>query len=538
MSKILLGPEQLATTTVPGLMSSTDKSKLDNINTNLFAPKSSPIFTDSISLGRKTNTTVGTNSFAIGSSAEASGMGSHAEGNNTVSAGRYVHVEGLYNVIDNNFDNWPTWTSGTSYAVGDKVKRTVNYYNDNYDIIESTQTLICTTANSSLIFDSDEWRSYEYKDNYNYAHIVGNGLNTNNRSNAYALDWYGNGYYKGDLYVGCNANSTGGSKVATEAYVTSALANVSGSISGVKLLTTSLTPDSNGVVTIPAMTGATSSTAGTAGLVPAPATTDVDKFLAGDGTYKSGGLPMVILSYGSSTWAEFEAAYNNNVIVYCRASSNSNPASGSQTRMAFMAYVNNATTPTSVEFQYYRSVSSHSTTQMGDQVFIYKLDKTNGWSVTTREASIKEINVASESKLGVSWSSNKVTLSNTMTADDMPMSSSDATTAKSVIDTLGSNITNMGKIKFFQTGTATASVTLNLPTSSTHFIFIGTNNRAIYAILMAVVVSNNNIQVTEISKGENVTVDNSVAGKLTITFDAARQSGIYDMAIRGENVTM
>jgi hypothetical protein len=110
------------------------------------------------------------------------------------------------------------------------------------------------------------------------------------------------------------------------------------------------------------MTGATSSTAGAAGLVPAPATTDVDKFLAGDGTYKSGGLPMVILSYGNSTWAEFEAAYNNNVIVYCRASSNSNPASGSQTRMAFMAYVNNATTPTEVEFQYYRSMSAHSAT--------------------------------------------------------------------------------------------------------------------------------------------------------------------------------
>jgi len=59
---------------------------------------------------------------------------------------------------------------------------------------------------------------------------------------------------------------------------------------------------------------------------------------------------MVILSYGNSTWSDFINAYNNNVIVYCRASSNSNPASGSQTRMAFMAYVNDATNPTNVEF--------------------------------------------------------------------------------------------------------------------------------------------------------------------------------------------
>jgi hypothetical protein len=108
-----------------------------------------------------------------------------------------------------------------------------------------------------------------------------------------------------------------------------------------------------------------------------------------------------------------------------------------------MAYVNNATTPTEVEFQYYRSMSSHSATAMGDEVYVYKLTKAGVWSVTVRKASIKEIAVASGSKLGVSWSSDKVTLSNTMTADDMPMSSSDATTTKAAIDTLSSNLQSM-----------------------------------------------------------------------------------------------
>ena len=162
---------------------------------------------------------------------------------------------------------------------------------------------------------------------------------------------------------------------------------------------------------ITTMTGATSSSNGLSGLVPAPTTTDVDKFLAGDGTYKSGGLPMVILSYGNSVWNDFITAYNNNVIVYCRASSNSNPATGAQGRMAFMAYVNNGANPTEVEFQYYRSMSAHSATQMGDQVFIYKLNKTNGWSVTTREAGIKEISTSATSNLTLSYSSNKITLS-------------------------------------------------------------------------------------------------------------------------------
>ena len=184
------------------------------------------------------------------------------------------------------------------------------------------------------------------------------------------------------------------------------------------------------------MIGATASTVGIGGLVPTPTTVDVNKFLSGDGTWKDGGMPMVILSYGHSTWQDFINAYNNNVIVYCRASSNSNPATGSQTRMAFMAYVSDASNPTNVEFQYYRSISSHSATAMGDEVYVYKLTNSNGgtWTVTTRKASIKEIAVASGSKLGVSWSSDKVTLSNTMTANDMPMSSSDSTTVKTVID--------------------------------------------------------------------------------------------------------
>lgn len=138
-------------------------------------------------------------------------------------------------------------------------------------------------------------------------------------------------------------------------------------------------------------TGATSSAAGTNGLVPAPAAGDQSKALMGDGTWKDLPLPeLVEMSYGeSNAWAKFIAAYNAKCIVYCRASSNSNPATGSQTRKAFMAYVNNETNPTQVEFQYYRSVSSHTDAQQGDQVFIYLLKNDNTWSVTTRNTFTK-----------------------------------------------------------------------------------------------------------------------------------------------------
>lgn len=98
---------------------------------------------------------------------------------------------------------------------------------------------------------------------------------------------------------------------------------------------------------------------------------------------------MTILSYGTSTWNDFITAYNANKVVYCRASSNSNPASGTQTRLAFMAYVNNEVNPTEVEFQYYRSVNSHSDSQQGDQVFVYKITSAGTWTVTIRNAFTK-----------------------------------------------------------------------------------------------------------------------------------------------------
>lgn len=134
-------------------------------------------------------------------------------------------------------------------------------------------------------------------------------------------------------------------------------------------------------------TGATSSTAGAHGLVPAPAAGDEGKALHGDGTWKDTTAKLVEMSYGeSNAWAKFIAAYNAGSIVYCRASSNSNPATGTQTRKAFMAYVNNATSPTNVEFQYVRSQSSKTDSQQTDQVFVYTLTNTSGgtWSVASR----------------------------------------------------------------------------------------------------------------------------------------------------------
>lgn len=128
--------------------------------------------------------------------------------------------------------------------------------------------------------------------------------------------------------------------------------------------------------------------------------------LTNDSNFISG---LTILSYGHSTWADFLAAYNANRVVYCRASSSTNPGSGSQNRLAFLAFVQGtADRPTGAEFQYYRSVSSHTAEQQGDQVFIYTLSNKGVWDVTVREASTA---IAAGTNLSQAYSNGTLTLS-------------------------------------------------------------------------------------------------------------------------------
>ena len=95
----------------------------------------------------------GTGSHAEGAYTRAGGSYSHAEGVGTVANGHYQHAQGKYNIIDDDY----------------------------------------------------------------YADIVGNGSGVSNRSNAYTLDWDGNGWYAGKLTV--SAAPTNDMDVATKKYV-------------------------------------------------------------------------------------------------------------------------------------------------------------------------------------------------------------------------------------------------------------------------------------------------------------------------------
>lgn len=144
--------------------------------------------------GDRTKAT-GENSHAEGTQCEALGDSSHAEGIQTKASGLWSHVEGSQtraNGPGSHAEGTGSWATGpSSHAEG-----------------------YCTEA-------AGKYQHVQGKHNVvdeanKFADIVGNGADILNKSNAYALDWDGNLYLKGGVYVNCNADSTGGTKLSLD----------------------------------------------------------------------------------------------------------------------------------------------------------------------------------------------------------------------------------------------------------------------------------------------------------------------------------
>lgn len=149
----------------------------------------------------------GDNAHAEGYGTVASGKNAHSEGRLTIADGACQHVSGYCNVVSGLY---PDWVAGTSYSVGDRV----TYNGKSYE---------CKTANQDSSFSATKWKTVTSTGPH--AVVVGNGTGESARSNAYALDWYGNGHFAGDVYVGCEADSTGGTKLAKETDVAPVIIN-------------------------------------------------------------------------------------------------------------------------------------------------------------------------------------------------------------------------------------------------------------------------------------------------------------------------
>ena len=168
------------------------------------ADKTDTVLNTTLSRGRKANTTVGYCSFAFGNNVEASHNYSYAEGSNTKASGQQSHAAG----------NQTTASGLNSHTEG---------YGSTASGEDSHAEGVYTTASKKSQHVFGEYNVAETgatNEHGSYVEIVGNGTGTTS-SNARTLDWNGNEYLKGDLYVGCNANSTGGTKVTPLPVVTS-----------------------------------------------------------------------------------------------------------------------------------------------------------------------------------------------------------------------------------------------------------------------------------------------------------------------------
>ena len=169
-------------------------SKLDSAN---------PTGTGALSLNRKSGTTTGSNSVAVGTDCTASttnsfaegrqttstgAYGSHAEGNTTTSSGGYgSHAEGYQSQASgaaSHSENSNTIASGeNSHAegLGTKASRQSQHVFGQYNIEDTTGA--DASAKGS------------------YIEVVGKGTNNSNRSNARTLDWSGNEVLAGGLKI-------------------------------------------------------------------------------------------------------------------------------------------------------------------------------------------------------------------------------------------------------------------------------------------------------------------------------------------------
>ena len=144
--------------------------------------------------GDRTKAT-GENSHAEGTQCEALGDSSHAEGIQTKASGLWSHVEGSQTRANGpgshaeGTGSWATGSSSHAEGYGTGAAGEYQHVQGKHNVIDE--------ANK-------------------FADIVGNGADILNKSNAYALDWDGNVYLKGGVYVNCNADSTGGTKLSLD----------------------------------------------------------------------------------------------------------------------------------------------------------------------------------------------------------------------------------------------------------------------------------------------------------------------------------
>lgn len=127
--------------------------------------------------------------------ARAAGQASHVEGRNCLAIASCTHAEGHVNIA----------RGSASHAEGEETQ-SIGVYSHS----EGKRTKAIGQSSHAEGKDTVARGDYQHvqgkfnvEDTENkYAHIVGNGTSTSDRSNAYTLDWQGNARFAGDVVAG------------------------------------------------------------------------------------------------------------------------------------------------------------------------------------------------------------------------------------------------------------------------------------------------------------------------------------------------
>ena len=159
----------------------------------------------------------GDGSHAEGGATTASGICSHAEGQGTTASGDYSHAEGQSTTASQNgshAEGVETEATNGGHAEGFQTKATgdVSHAEGSNTIASGYRSHAEGLGTEAIGNQQHVQGRYNISDEY-LAHIVGNG-SEETKSNAYTLDWDGNAWYAGNVYVGSTsgANRDDGSK--------------------------------------------------------------------------------------------------------------------------------------------------------------------------------------------------------------------------------------------------------------------------------------------------------------------------------------
>jgi len=133
---------------------------------------------------------------------KATGYWSHAEGEMTIVSSYASHAEGSYTTMPDGTTRYSTAAGYASHTEGGGCH--TNGVASHAEGIGTTANGRCAHTEGTYTIASGKAQHVEGLANIEdtedkYIHIAGNGVDPSNRSNAYTLDWDGNGWFAGSV---------------------------------------------------------------------------------------------------------------------------------------------------------------------------------------------------------------------------------------------------------------------------------------------------------------------------------------------------